>query len=45
MIFARVLSVFALIAGGHFIRDVVEPNDQRGAPDVAGMDCLELKTD
>ena len=27
MIFARMLSVFALIAGGHFIRDVVEPND------------------
>jgi hypothetical protein len=45
MIFARVLSVLPLIAGGHFIRDVVGPNDQRRAPDVAGMDSLELKTD
>ena len=40
----HVLLMLALIAGGYFIRDVVEPIKEAQA-DVAGMNYLELKAD
>ena len=36
--------MLALIAGGYFIRDVVEPTKKAQA-DVAGMDWLDLQSD
>ena len=40
----HVLLMLALIAGGYFIRDVVEPTKEAQA-DVAGMDAFDLKND
>ena len=40
----RIVLVLALIAGGYFIRDVVEPTKGAKA-DVAGMTYTQLKRD
>lgn len=44
MKFIHVLLMLARIAGGYFIRDVVEPTKEAQA-DGAGMDALDLKND